>query len=229
MFRSVALGLTLALAAISAHGATVYVVASGALTEFFDPQGLLPSDAPPFNPPLDSAVTVRFTYDSGTPDSRPEQNVGEFRGAISDLSLSIGFYTVPALAANLIAVVDGDPTPPFGSGDVWVADSYTETPLLRTSISLMLVNANGNAFASDALIEPSYDYGFSVITYEISDRSDPTQPVTLARAQAFLFGGSIEVTSVPTPTVPAPATGWLLVTALAGLGGRWWQRRNVVA
>ena len=212
MFRSAALALALCLATITAQATTVSVIASGYQADFSDPSGLLPFPSTPDG----TEFTVGFTYDSGTPDVQPDPLVGTFGGAITDFSLSIGNITLPGLSENLIEVSNGASTANGQGDEYWVARTFTDAAQLRTSITFLLVSVGGNVLGSDALVEPTFPWSIGFIDYSVEDRTDPNQRVILAMAYARL--GSVGVSSVP-----APATVWLLGTALgaAGVMRRW--------
>jgi hypothetical protein len=195
MFRLLALASLLAF--VPAHATSVDVVAVGTLNNYADPNGLLPFPQPDSG----TIFTLTFSYDSETPDINPDGKAGEYRGAISTISLSIGDYTSQSFSDNWVVMLDDVGNPIDGYADLWLASTFNDSPL-RSSFGLVLIDFGASALTSDALVAPSFPFppwrlGF--LNYSIEDRSSPdfNDWVTLATADALV--NSVTVTAVPTP------------------------------
>ena len=207
--------IALLFASVSAYASPVAVVATGTFNSYDDPNNLLP-----FSQPGEfSAFVLTFTYDGETPDVNPNARIGEYRGAISNIRLSIAGNTLQPFSDNWVVVLDDNGNPLDGYSDVWLASSFNEGPI-RSSFGLVLLNIGGNAVASDALAPPSWPfppYGFGFIDYSIEDRSSPdfSKWITLASASATVTDVAV---------VPLPGAFWLLSTGCHGLMG--WRSRQ---
>lgn len=209
MFRLLA--IVLLIACVPAHATSVDVVAVGTLNSYDDPDSLLPFPRP------DDATTfvLTFTYDSETPDVIPDAGTGEYRGAISTMSLSIGDDTFQSFSDNWVIMLDDAGNAVDGYADLWLASTFNDSPI-RTSFGLVLINLGASALSSDALVAPSFPFppwSFGAIEYSIEDRSSPDSNnwVTLANATAM-------VDSVTVSVVPIPPAAWLFGGALGLLG-----------
>ncbi len=209
------LAISLLVACVPAYAAPVSVVVVGVQNQYDDPNGLLP-----FPQPDDATPWVlTFTYDSETPDINPDPIAGEYRGAITTISLSIGNNTFQPFADNSVLVLNDNGNPDDGYSDLWIASTFEDAPL-RPSFGLILINFGASALSSDALVTPSWPYppwGFGMIDYSIYDRSSPDPGDWRSTAVA-----AARVTSIA--VVPIPATFWLLGTACLGAMGWRWRR-----
>ncbi len=210
------LAITLLFACVPAYAAPVSVVVVGVQNQYDDPNGILPFPRPDDATPW----VLTFTYDSETPDINPDPIAGEYRGAITAISLSIGSNTFQSFADNSVLVLNDNGNPDDGYADLWIASTFEEAPL-RPSFGLILINSGGSALTSDALVTPSWPYppwGFGMIDYSIYDQSSPDPGDWRSTAVA-----AAQVTSIT--VVPVPGTFWLLGTACLGAMG-WMRRRS---
>ncbi len=200
------------------QAANVNVTASGAMTVFSDPDGLLP-----FAEPAPGTVfSLDFTYDDATPGSGPPPppSFKFYSEAISALTLDVGGPQFGLGDSNSIFV--GDDLPdldvPDTYLDLWSAETRFDVGSLRGTIGLVFV-AYADAIPiplldTTALVEPPWpaDWTAAKIYYEIDEEIAPNEYVTRAEAEANLQ--SLAVT-----TVPVPATAWLFGSAVVLLAG----------
>lgn len=198
-------------ACVSAHATPVSVVATGTQSaNYYDPNGYLPFPLP------DASTTwvLTFTYESDTPDSKANDSIaGDFLGAITAISLTIGSNTFQSLASNRVLVLNDNGNPNVGYSDVWQARTFDDASL-QSSFGLTLLNFGGAAVNSDALIAPSWPFppwNFGMIEFVIGDPNSPDHAQTVAQLTSLTV-------------VPVPATFWLLGTACLGVMG--WMRRK---
>lgn len=217
--------LVLILDCYPAYAELVKVVAVGDDIYYADPLGLLPFPAPP----LGSAMTFSFIYDSDTPDLDPDPDGGLYPGAVSELTLAVSGTTLSAFPDDVIRIVndgvndgDGDGVPDSIVVDVWIAQTSVTEAGGRTSImSLAMFRLGGGAIDSDALValdgNPS-PWILASIDYLVADGPDPDLSVTLASA-------GTHVDSIEVATVPAPASGLPLISGLLAAAS-WLRSRN---
>lgn len=199
------------------QAANVNVSASGAMTVFSDPDGLLP-----FAEPAPGTVfALDFTYDDATPGSGPPTPSFKFyTGAISTLTLDVGGLQYGLGQSNSIFV--GTDLPdldvPDTYLDLWSAETRFDAGSLRGTIGLVFV-AYADAVPiplldTTALVEPPWPANWTAakIYYEIDEEIAPNEYVTRAEAEASLQ--SLAVT-----TVPVPAAAWLFGSAVIFMAG----------
>jgi len=209
------LAITLLVACVPAFAAPVSIVVTGTQNQYDDPGGFLPFPLPDESTPW----ALTFTYDSATPDSNPDPVAGQYREAISAISLTIGSTMIQSFANSSVTVLNDAGDVIDGYADLWLADSWEEAER-RSEFGLVLVNFGAWAVDSDALVTPAWPYppwGFAMIRYSIYDRSGPDPDQWVSRAIA-----TADVTSLA--VVPVPPTVWLLGTACLGAMG--WMRQR---
>jgi hypothetical protein len=106
--------LVLAMAACSAHGANVTVVATGVMDEFYDPDGMLFFSEPP--PGTEFRLT--FTYDDATVDILDDPDFGFYFRAVSSVVFEVGGFEIP--------------NSPGRNGHILVLNDKVMTPGLHT-------------------------------------------------------------------------------------------------
>ena len=156
------LALVLSANVMVAHAANITMEASGALTEFSDPGGLLPFA----EPGTGTEFSLRLTYDDATPDSIPVPEAGNYDGAISAMTLSFGAESFQLQPVNFITVIDDAvSTQPGEVYDLWVAKTLTETPTgnsgetLLEGFGIIFVEENPppvSSLTSDDLVVPGW-------------------------------------------------------------------------
>ena len=210
-----ALVLILILMGAPAHAALVHVLAVG---EFSNNVGSSLELLPFPEPVAGTVFTLTFTYDSEAMDNRPDDpKVGEYGGAIQDMVLSVGNYTVPALTNNWVVMLDDADNGDGYVADLWIASTFMDVPPLYTEFGMALIKLGGNALASDALIMPSFPepaWNIAGISYTIWNRSSPDPDEWFVAAGAYA-----NLQSVTATVVPLPPTFVLLAGALLGLAG----------
>ncbi|MEO8443763.1 MAG: VPLPA-CTERM sorting domain-containing protein [Gammaproteobacteria bacterium] len=191
---------------VPAYATPVSVVVTGIQTaSYYDPNSLLPFPVPDAS----TSWLLTFTYQGETPDSRPNDPVvGDFAGAITAISLTIGSNTFQPFANNRVLVLNDNGNPDVGYSDVWQARTFDDASL-QSSFGLTLLNFGGQAVNSDALVAPSWPFppwNFGSIEYVIGDPNTPNHAQTSAQVTGLAV-------------VPVPATFWLLGTACLGVMG----------
>jgi hypothetical protein len=209
--------LVLAMAACSAHGANVTVVATGVMDEFYDPDGMLFFSEPP--PGTEFRLT--FTYDDEAADLfYDDPGIGVYPWAISSVTFEVGGYAIPnspALGRYIIVVNDDE------GNDAWTAyfdwQNFAPTPGISAAVHMTLTGPTG-VFDSDSLVPPLWPHMWEsgVISYSATLGTGEDQFITLASTSA-------SIQSVT--TVPLPAGAWLLASGLGLLG--WRARRQRVS
>lgn len=105
-------------------------------------------------------LTGSYTYDTGTPDTNPASNVGDYQHAASPFGIvlqggGLTFMSNPAAVDFLVEVVDGNPGDAFGMRSYSNAD-VPELPGIHVAhISWFLKDSSGNALSSTALFAGS--------------------------------------------------------------------------
>jgi hypothetical protein len=218
MKTAVSLALLL-LGATTARADLVTIVASGDLTSFSDPQGLLPfteSDAL-------GGFTLTLTYDdTATTDTSADPSIGIYLSAIQSMQLTVGSRVIaPWLQKSVLVLNDR----PQGSAatDLWDAQTVQSTALnedgarRQESFDLQFGNTVSGSTAppltSAGLVQPPWPSGWLWvdIRYKIDDY-DATNAKIGAPASALARVENLTITASP---VPLPATAWLFLTALA--------------
>ena len=198
----------------SSGAANITVHAEGLLSEFSDPDGLLPFS----EPAPDTAFRLSFTYEDTTETQETDDDpngISSYQGAITALSLRIEGQTYGLLRSNQIFVLN----------DALVGDEFTDAWLGSTrntsidgsvfliediglNLSSSSIEAPVSTLDSEALVPPfgpnPWDNAFITYRFIRVDRSSG-QSDELALARAI-------VTSVA--VVPLPAGFWLLFSAL---------------
>lgn len=197
--------------------ANISVRAEGVLSEFFDPDGLLP-----FSEPAPGTVfQISFTYDEATPDATSRNDFGQYPSAISAFRLEFGGLAFGALSGTIIEILDDFPgTASFidsWSGGTATLESSPQGTIAET-IGLFLDTESPGLpvpiLDSDFLVRPfgPAPWDNAQIAYRVLGfRGDIT---------TILANASATVTSIT--VVPIPAAAWLFCSALGLLG---WLKR----
>jgi hypothetical protein len=216
------------------QAANVTVEASGAMTLFSDPGGLLP-----FTEPGSGTVfSLRLTYDDATPDDvlfpgggsiDAVPSVGSYNDAILSMTLGFGAESFELRPINFINVIDDEVSSQTGEiSDLWVAKTLTETPtgntgeLLLEGFGIIFVEEGTPpipSLTSDNLVTPEWpgSWDRAMIFYNLqleTEVNGETTIETLANVNAELTSFSV---------VPTPAAVWLFGSALGLLG---WMRQK---
>lgn len=213
--------LSLLLTGFSVQAASVSVRITGTLTDFSDPDSLLP---------FGSLIvgTTQFTMllhlDLGVPDINvADPEVGVYLNSVQQTSLSANGSTVNGTGSAPIVVANDQLNPDTGD----FSDSlviHSDNAPNEAVFVLILVNIASTSPAppliTDELVLPfdSPDWLYKNISISIFDeRLDPDIP-SVRLASASVLVDSIQV-------VPIPAAVWLFGSALGLLG---WMRRTAV-
>jgi len=226
------LALLLFLIAAGARASVFTLVAGGSLSEFSDPDGLLPfSEA-------DAAggFTLALTYSDQALDALGDDpHVGLYTNAMQSLALTVGAVSVPLLTSRILLVADDAPGNSGDYIDMWIAQSSTVVAsgtaggTRQATVNLTFLRSEAATpvapFDSDALALPPWPYGWTTayIRYYVADYdAEGALVATLASARAGVE--SLEVTPA---AVPLPASIWLLPTAFGMLMARARRRYRV--
>lgn len=225
--KVVFIALVLSIYAMATDAANVTVVASGAMTEFLDPDSVLPFA----EPSTGTIFFLTFTYDDSTVDftkvldpSDLNPSFGLYRDPISSMSLNIGSQQYVLGSESQIIIFDNTLNAAGSIVDLWAAEAIVGSSSFAETFGLSLVATGDSApipvLSSDELVEPFWPgaWGSSTIRYEIQEEVAPSEWVTRALASA-------DIESFSVTTVPIPAAAWLFGSAL-GLFG--WIRRKTV-
>ncbi len=218
---------TCSIAVSSADAANITVHAEGVLSEFFDPEGLLPFE----QPAPGTVFRLSLSYDSEAPDlfSPGENdtfpNLGLY-SSITSFRLEVGEDVFGLLNRSNIFVFDDflalDLNPSNEYLDGWQAATSNESPTGRPDermvefifldLSTRSMTTPISTLDSDELIVPfgPSPWETAEIAYTIDIRNiQGGTPVLLAEARAT-------VTSLT--VIPIPAAVWLFSSALGLLG-----------
>jgi len=232
-----ALGLALfLLGATAARADLVTIVATGDLTSFSDPDGLLPfSQADALG-----GFTLSVTYDdTATTDISGSPAIGIYPAAIQSMQLTVGSTIIAPWSQKGVVVFNDRPGGAGTATDLWSAQTLQTTPpnqdgaTRQESFDLQflktIAGATAPALTSDGLVPPPWPYSWTAaaIRYRIEDLD--AQNVLLgvpASAEAAVQNLTISVSAVP-----LPASAWLLMTALVvpfqrALRRRWLARSD---
>ena len=209
--------VTVLLVTGAANAANITVRAEGVLSEFFDPEGLLPFSEPPAGALFSFSIVYDDTTDS-TPG--PPPGIASYPGPFVSLQFGINGQNYGPLERERIVIVN-DRADSGVFVDQWDAATQTVSPgtvgprFEAISLSLFTTSPTAPVEVLDStdLVPPlgleAWENGF--ISYSIFE---PDAQQTLATARA-------EITSLT--VVPVPAAAWLFGSALAVLG---WIRRR---
>ncbi len=209
----------LLLGATTVRADLVSIAASGSLTSFADPEGLLPftqSDAL-------GGFTLTVTYDdTATTDIVAGPGIGIYTSAIQSMQLTVGPRIIAPWSQKGVLVLNDRPQGTAAT-DLWSAQTLQTTPLNQDGDTrqesfdlLFLTTVSGSTappLTSDGLVRPPWPYNWMSVSirYRIDDFDAQHASLgTPASAEATVQ--NLTITASP---VPLPATVWLLVTALA--------------
>ena len=106
---------------------------------------------------VNDSITGKYTYDSGTPDSDPDPNIGHYgyNSSTFGIELEAGgfvFETDPSNVDFRISIIDNIS---YTNWDLYSVSSFNNSQLsnglLVNEIGWALINTTGNALSSDAL------------------------------------------------------------------------------
>ena len=211
MFRSIAIGMALCFATVTAQAATILYAASGTLA---NSGGLGP---PPF--PDGTSISVQFSIDSATPDSNPfETNLGRYEGLTGTFTLGGQTYSIDSYGYRYLEVTDNF-SYNVGAGDwlrfnIATGDfSSLDTPIYngaRIHHLVVLMKANSTALFNNDALANSIGQSLETLSGGIGVQAGDLVYINSdAGGLATVFSSSV---------VPIPAAVWLFGSALGLMG-----------